>query len=193
MPYMSSDLSQVSDASLIVSIGRYKHAALAEAYRRHGAAVYNLARRLLGNPAVAEEVAQEVFLRLWQQPERYDPERGALRSFLFRECHSRSVDVIRSDSARRAREDRDARKTANAGYDLEHEVWDLAVAERLQAAMATLEEGPRRAITLAYFGGLTYREVAAELGEPEGTVKSWIRRSLHRLRDELESAGIGGR
>ncbi len=111
---------------------------------------------------------QEVFLRLWNEPERFDPERGSLRSFLLAQAHGRAVDVLRSDTSRRQREERDARRTAEAGYDIEHEVWDLAVAEQVKGAMAGLPEDERKAIELAYFGGRTYREVAAALGDAGG-------------------------
>ena len=99
---------------------------------------------------------------------------------------------MRSETSRRAREERDARKTAEAGYDLEHEVMDLTVADGVRGAMSELADGERRAIELAYLGGHTYREVAALLGEPEGTVKSRIRSGLKKLRVELIEAGIGG-
>ncbi|MCU1345321.1 MAG: polymerase, sigma-24 subunit, subfamily [Acidimicrobiia bacterium] len=186
------DLSGASDAQLVVLIARYEQEALAEAYRRHAGAVFALAKRFLMAGAVAEEVVQEIFLRLWNTPGRYDPARGTLRSFLLAQTHGRAVDVLRSDTARRNREDRDARQTAQSGYDLEHEVWDMSTADRVRDAMATLPEGERKAIELAYFGGRTYREVAVALGEPEGTVKSRIRSGLRRLRGELELAGIGG-
>jgi RNA polymerase sigma-70 factor (ECF subfamily) len=179
-----------SDAGLVLAIGRYRQEALAEAYRRHAGAVFGLARRLLSDQALAEEVVQEVFLRLWNQPERFDPERGTLRSYLLAQTHGRSIDLLRSEGARRAREERDARSTAEGGYDLEHEVWDLATADQVRQALRSLPEGERRAIQLAYFGGHTYREVAVQLGEPEGTVKSRIRAGLKRLRGELAAAGI---
>src|SRR5436305_12419557 len=101
------DLSTASDAALVVAISRYHQDALAEAYRRHGGAVFGLARRLLGDSAVAEELVQEVFLRLWDQPEKFDASRGSLRSYLLAHCHGRSVAVLRSESARRRREGRD--------------------------------------------------------------------------------------
>ncbi|HEV2767719.1 MAG TPA: sigma-70 family RNA polymerase sigma factor, partial [Acidimicrobiales bacterium] len=119
------DLTLWSDAALVVAIGRWREDALAEAYRRHAGAVYALARRLLNDPTLAEEVVQEVFLRLWDSPEKFDPERGSLRSYLLAQCHGRSVDLIRSEQSRRNRELKDHRQQAEAGYDIEHEVWDL--------------------------------------------------------------------
>jgi len=189
---VSEDLTQCSDAVLVVAISRYRQDALAEAYRRHAGAVFALAKRLLFDAALAEEIVQEVFLRVWNHPEKFDPERGTLRAYLLAQCHGRSVDLLRSESSRRLREERDARRTAEQGYDLEHEVLDLSVAERVKDALAVLPEAEREAIALAYFGGHTYREVADLLDEPEGTVKSRIRAGLKRLRSELVGAGIGG-
>lgn len=190
-PDVREPFAEASDATLVVAIGRYRQEALAEAYRRHAGAVFGLARRLLLDTTLAEEVVQEVFLRLWNQPDRFDPSRGSLRSFLLAHTHGRAVDLLRSEGARRQREEREARTAAEAGYDLEHEVWDLATAERVRRALSALPDGERSAIELAYFGGLTYREVAARLGEPEGTVKSRIRSGLKRLRGELAAAGVG--
>jgi RNA polymerase sigma-70 factor, ECF subfamily len=186
------DLTSCSDAVLVVAISRFRQEALAEAYRRHAGAVFALSRRLLVDAALAEEVVQEVFLRLWDRPERFDHERGSLRSFLLAQTHGRSIDLLRSEVSRRRREERDHRRTAEAGYDIEREVMDLAVGEKVQAALETLPDGERQAIALAYFGGHTYREVAALLEQPEGTVKSRIRSGLQRLRTELVEAGLGG-
>ena len=186
------DLTDSSDAVLVVAISRYRQEALAEAYRRHAGAVFALSKRLLVDAALAEEVVQEVFLRLWNRPDRFDPDRGTLRSFLLAQCHGRSIDLLRSETSRRRREERDARRTAESGYDLEHEVLDMSVAERVKDALADLPEGERAAIVLAYFGGHTYREVAEMLDEPEGTVKSRIRSGPKRLRGDLVGAGLGG-
>jgi RNA polymerase sigma-70 factor, ECF subfamily len=187
---VNPDLAEASDAALVVAIARYRQEALAEAYRRHAGAVFGLARRLLGSQPTAEEIVQEVFLRLWHQPDRFDASRGSLRSYLLAHTHGRAVDVMRSDSARRAREERDVRAAAESGYDLEHEVWDMATAAQVRQAMNVLPQGERAAIQLAYFEGLTYREVAVELGEPEGTVKSRIRAGLKRLRVTLAAVGV---
>lgn len=188
---MNQDLTQVSDTALVVAIGRWRQEALAEAYRRHAGAVFGLATRVVADRTLAEEVVQEVFLRLWDSPDRFDPSRGSLRSYLLAQCHGRSVDLIRSEQSRRAREEREHRQRAEAGYDIEHEVWDLTVAEHVRDALGQLPADERRAIELAYFGGMTYREVAAALDQPEGTVKSRIRSGLRRLRGGLAQAGVG--
>ena len=188
---MVRSLTDASDAGLVVAIGRFHDDAMAEVFRRHGGAVFALAKRVLGDPARAEEIVQEVFVRLWNSPERFDPERGSLRSFLLAQTHGRAVDLLRSDTARRDREAREARAAAEAGYDLEHEIWDMAVAERVREAVALLPGDERRAIELAYFGGRTYREAAAELGAPEGTVKSRIRNGLKRMRTVLADTTVG--
>jgi len=186
-----SSLRDSSDGALAVAIGRWREDALAEAFRRHAGAVYGLAQRVLGDRTAAEEVVQEVFLRLWNAPDRYDPERGSMRAFLLAQAHGRAVDQLRSDSSRRRREQRDAARSAAGGYDLEHEVMDLTVAEHLKEAVSALPADERRAIELAYFGGHTYREVAVLLDQPEGTVKSRIRSGLIRLRAGLADTGLG--
>ena len=186
-----SDLRETSDAGLVVAISRYHQDALAEAYRRHAGAVFGLARRLLNEATLAEEIVQEVFVRLWNDPDKFDPGRGSLRSYLMAQCHGRSVDLLRSETSRRRREENDLRRTAEGDYDLEREVWDLALADHVRDALDQLPEGERHAIRLAYLGGHTYREVAIMLDEPEGTVKSRIRSGLKRLRADLLDAGLG--
>jgi RNA polymerase sigma-70 factor (ECF subfamily) len=187
----ADDLTLASDATLVVAIARYRQEALAEAYRRHAGSVFALASRLLHEPTLAEEVVQEVFFRLWDAPDKFDAARGSLRSYLLAQCHGRSVDLIRSEQSRRQREVKESRQRAEAGYDIEHEVWDLAVAEHVREALVDLPEEERRAIELAYFQGHTYREVATILDEPEGTVKSRIRTGMRRMRRVLADAGVG--
>lgn len=184
------DLELASDANLVVAIGRWHQPALAEAYRRHGGAVHSLSRRILRSDPPAEEITQEVFLDLWQHPEKFDAQRGTLRSFLLARTHGKSVDFVRAETARRRREDRTTRETATAGYDIEHQVWDMVVAEQVKDALEALPSDLRQPIELAYFGGHTYREVAEMLGAPEGTVKSRIRVGLGRLRINLAERGV---
>jgi len=147
---------------------------------------------MLWERATAEEMVQEIFLRLWEHPDRFDQARGSLRSFLVMDAHARCVDRIRSDTRRREREERTARAAMVSDYDLDLEAQDLEVGEQVREVMATLSEAERRAIELAYFGGHTYREVARILDQPEGTVKSRIRTGLTRLRTQLLERGIDG-
>ena len=186
-PYARTD-----DVGLVIAIARYNADAFAEAFRRHAGAVFALAQRLLWERALAEEMVQEIFLRLWEHPDRFDQSRGSLRSFLLMDAHARCVDRIRSDSRRRGREERSARAEMVTGYDLDLEAYDLDVAEQVREVMASLSDAERRAIELAYFGGHTYREVARILDQPEGTIKSRIRTGLTRLRTQLVDRGIDG-
>jgi RNA polymerase sigma-70 factor, ECF subfamily len=180
----------VDDSTLMVAIGRWQEDALAEVYRRHGAAVHNLACRIIKSKELADEVTQEVFIDLWKRPEQFDATRGSLRTLLVTKAHGRAVDVVRSEEARTRRERRDAQKTVDSGYDVEHYAWDLAMAQQVHDAVGHLSSEERLAIQMAYFDGLTYREVAERLGEPEGTIKSRIRAGLQRLRRVLVTQGI---
>jgi RNA polymerase sigma-70 factor, ECF subfamily len=184
------DDPQASDASLVLGVARWHQSALAEIYRRHAGAVHALARRVIRSDPAAEEVTQEVFLDLWRGPERFDPQRGTLRSYLLARTHGKSVDFVRAEIARRAREDRTSREIVSAGYDIDREVWDMAVADQVKEALRSLPDDLRVPIELAYFGGRTYREVAEMLEEPEGTVKSRIRSGLKRLRANLAERGV---
>jgi len=186
---VTEDLHSVSDAQLVVAIGRFHQPALAEAYRRHAGAAFGLALRILRARPLAEDVIQEVFLRLWNEPEKFDPARGTLRAFLLAQTHGRSVDLVRAESARRQREQRQANRDRPYQDDIEREVEQLTIAEHVRAALSDLSESERAAIELAYFGGHSYREVAVLLGEPEGTVKSRIRAGLARLRTTLVASG----
>ena len=187
---MGTNLAELSDAALVLGIARWRSEALGEAYRRHGGAVFALAAQVLENRSGAEDVTQTVFTHLWDQAERFDPERGSLRSFLLTMAHARAIDIWRSEGRRRAREERVARM-AEAPYDLEREISDWAVAGEVRDALACLSDLERQAIQMAYFSGHTYREVATILGQPEGTIKSRIRSGLARLREALAEAGVG--
>ena len=187
---VSVDLS--SDAVLVVAVARRDHVALAELYRRHGGSLFCAALRVLSVRPLAEEVVQDIFIRLWQSPERFDSARGSLRSSLLAQCHGRAVDIVRSESARRRRENGEA-NALKAHYVLEEEVLDFVAGQKLREAVATLSEKEQQAISLAYFGGYSYVDVASLLGLPEGTVKSRIRSGLSRLRGAVVEAGIDAR
>jgi RNA polymerase sigma-70 factor (ECF subfamily) len=180
-----------ADGDLAVAVLDRDEPALAELYRRHGDTCFALARRVMNDRVLAEEVVQEVFVRLWNDPSRFDPARGTMRAWLCAQVHGRSVDLLRAETARRAREERDAYRSPTVDDDLERAVAQLTEGEAVRRALASLSEGERRAIELAYFGGHTYREVATLLEQPEGTIKSRIRSGLLRLRAALIEAGVG--
>ncbi|MEO5840446.1 MAG: sigma-70 family RNA polymerase sigma factor [Acidimicrobiales bacterium] len=163
---------------------------MAEILRRHRDPVLAFAARLVGDHARAEEVAQDVFVRLWQRSERFDPTRGALRAFLLAMTHGRALDIVRSDSARFRREERHMARSTGAGEDPVAQVVARTVADAARNALAQLPEAERRAVELAYFGGHSYRTVASMLDEPEGTVKSRIRNGLARLRTALQAQDL---
>jgi RNA polymerase sigma-70 factor, ECF subfamily len=181
-----------SDAVLVVAIGRGQQRALAEVYHRHGGQAFRLAERLLIDTKRAEDVVQDVFLHLWRNPESFDAERASLRTWLLLKTHGKAVDTIRAEAARRGREERILNDRTNNEADLDREIWDLTVADRVQQAIGELPEGERQAINLAYFGGHTYTEVAVALGEPEGTIKSRIRKGLTTLRRSLGDLRFDG-
>jgi RNA polymerase sigma-70 factor (ECF subfamily) len=176
-----------SDRELITRLAAGDDSALAEIYRLHAGLVFGLARRVLGDTALAEDVTQDVFVYLWQQPARFDPQRGTLRSWLGLLTHRRSVDRIRAETRRVAAEERRNRaepqiEEASVADDQLALVW-LAV--RVQEALGQLPHEQRECVELAYYGGRTYREVAAELHIPEGTAKSRLRLALAKLNELL--------
>ena len=187
---MTQSKRGVLDELLVAGVASSDEIALEQVYRRHGAAVLGFARRVVRNPALAEDVAQEVFLRLWNRPDRFDPERGSLRSFLLADTHGRSVDLIRAEEARRRREKTDASRSSEAVPGVEEEVTRIVESENVRQALEALDESERKPIVLAYFGGRTYREVAIELNTPEGTVKSRIRSGMEKLRARLDDSGL---
>jgi RNA polymerase sigma-70 factor (ECF subfamily) len=185
-----AQLRAADDAVLARAVFEGEELALAQLYTRHGGPCLALARRVLADRVLAEEVVQEVFLRLWHEPSRFDPERGSMRSWLCAQVHGKAVDLLRAETARRAREEREAFRSPTIDDDLERAVLELTEGETVRRALASLSDGERQAIELAYFSGHTYREVAVLLEQPEGTVKSRIRSGLLRLRAALIDEGV---
>lgn len=184
-------LDELDDAALVVEIRQRRPEAVEILWRRHSSAVLGVARRVTRSTVAAEEVLQEVFLRLWKAPERFNPDRGALRSFLLMEANGRSIDAIRSETSRRGTETRTVRPDRTDDDPVATEVWDTAIAEHLRDALNDLPDAEREAIELAYYGHHPYKDVATILGVPEGTVKSRIRAGLARMRDRLVAVDLG--
>jgi RNA polymerase sigma factor (sigma-70 family) len=164
-----------------------EQSALAEAYERHAGLVFGLARRLLGDDAMAEEVTQEVFIYLWEHPERFDPARGSMRSWLGLLSHHRSVDRVRAEVRRSVSEARlePIEPVTTSQDEVDDELSRAWLAGCVQEALDQLPPEQREAVVLAYFGGRTYRQVATELAIPEGTAKSRLRLALAKLDDLL--------
>lgn len=163
--------------------------AFAELYDATAARAHGLALRVLRDPGLAEEVTQEAYLEVWRLSKRYDRARGSVLAWLLTLVHRRAVDRVRSTQASVRREEAHLRR-ALAGADFDTtSVTALASLEarRVRAAMALLAPGQRDAISLAYFEGLTYVEVAELVGAPLGTVKSRIKSGLQTLRSALET------
>ena len=138
-------------------------------------------------------MTQEVFLRLWNQPDRFDPARGSLRSFLLAQSHGRAVDAVRSlqlAAPAGGHATPCARPRPTTTCSTRSGIWPWPTRSPRPWASCPSEE--RRAIELAYFDGHTYREVAQLLDQPEGTVKSRIRNGMRRMRAVLADAGVRG-
>jgi RNA polymerase sigma-70 factor (ECF subfamily) len=173
------------DAELLEAVSNGDESALEAIYVRYSPAVYESAKRKLRNATLAQDVVQQVFVALWRHPEHFNAKRGSLRAYLLMLAHSHSVDLIRSESARRHREARDATSWAPADDDPETVLLRAQELEALRCACEVLSDREWEAIELAFFGECTYREVALILEEPEGTVKSRIRLGLSSLRSAL--------
>ena len=183
---MSDGARAVEDRELIARLMTGEQQALAEIYDRYGGLVYGIARRVLCDDAHAEDITQEVFVYLWQQPQRFDPGRGSLRSWLGLLAHRRSVDRVRADVRVASSDTRvDAGASASDETDIDDALSGAWLSQRVRDALDQLPPDQRDAIELAYFGGRTYRQVAVELAIPEGTAKSRLRLALAKLDDLL--------
>jgi RNA polymerase sigma-70 factor (ECF subfamily) len=158
--------------------------ALGEVYDQYSSFVFGLALRVIGDRAAAEDVAQDIFVGLWERPERFEPDRGSLRAYLGTLTHRRSVDLIRREEARRRRE---TKTTSERVVERPSDDDALArvASDEVRHAVASLPPAQREAVELAYFHGHTYRQVASALGIPEGTAKSRLRLALARVAELL--------
>lgn len=166
--------------------------ALGRIYDDYSATVYGLALRITGDRGAAEEITQDIFVRLWEQPDIYDPARGGLRPFLATIARRRAVDWLRRSGRQHERVMRLAREHWRDVDSAEDAVISGAVRVAVRTAIDQLPELNRRVLLLAYYGGLTYSDVARALGIPEGTVKSRMRTALQRLAANLAAAGVHG-
>ncbi|MFG3204655.1 sigma-70 family RNA polymerase sigma factor [Streptomyces sp. NPDC048192] len=174
---------------LLVLVAGGDQRAFEDLYALVSGPVYGLVRRVVRDPAQAEEVAQEVLLETWRQAARYDPGRGSALSWILTLAHRRAVDRVRSARAAGMREQREALRAGEPAFDqVAEEVEAGMEREWVRRCLRRLTDLQRQSVTLAYYDGYTYREVAERLSLPLGTVKTRMRDGLTRLRECLGGA-----
>lgn len=173
---------------MLAQVARGDEEAFASVYDQLAGPVYGLIRRVVRNPAQSEEVAQEVLLEVWRTASRFDPAKGIAATWVMTIAHRRAVDRVRSAAAAAEREQRIAEPPAGAD-DVAEAVEASLERERVRRCLDGLTDLQRESITLAYYGGYSYREVAGLLGSTLGTIKTRIRDGLIRMRDCM---GVGG-
>jgi RNA polymerase sigma-70 factor, ECF subfamily len=174
------------DQEMLRRIAAGESAALGELYDRYGSQSFGLALRIVGNAGDAEEIVQDVFLHVWRQAERYDPARATLIGWILMLTRSRAIDRLRARQARPPLAAHDLDWSHGAADNQEVAAITHEAATRLKAELEALPPPMRQAIELAYFDGLTHSEIAEQLQEPLGTVKSRLRAAMIRLRDTLK-------
>jgi RNA polymerase sigma factor (sigma-70 family) len=178
----------LDDRALVARVTEGDGGALEALYARYGRACFGLARRILADEQFAQDVVQEVFLTVWRDAHRFDATRGGFSTWLLSMTHHKAVDAVRREENLRKRrttaeilEDREV-----DGPQVHDEVWSTLRRERVRAAMQTLPDPQKEALTLAYFGGYTQREIAGITNTPLGTVKTRMLAGMKRLKDGLE-------
>jgi RNA polymerase sigma-70 factor, ECF subfamily len=176
------------DATLMQQLLRRDVSAFEELYERHSRIVYSLVLRILRQGSTAEEVVQDIFLQLWRNSSRYDTSRPFV-PWLLTLARNRALDHLRLKSERQRRREEQTEEfpqIAAAAPEYEKVLDEKRRAERVRALIGSLPAAQKKAIELAYFEGLSHSEIAASLNEPLGTVKSWIRNGLMRLKEGLQ-------
>jgi RNA polymerase sigma factor (sigma-70 family) len=179
------------DGQLVELVAEKDAGALEALYDRYGRAAYSLARRILAEETLAQDVVQEVFLSLWRDARRFDAGRGTVATYLLSMVHHRAVDVVRrEENLRRWRTSDEALEfEPDPRARVEDEVEAAERRAEVRAALAVLPPAQREALLLAYFGGYTQREVAALVGVPLGTVKTRMAAGMRRLQEALRDVG----
>lgn len=195
---MPEPISQPSDADLAARVRAGDERVLSRLYDEHAERLYSMAMAMLRDPGDAEEVVADAFLRLWRADD-FDPSRGSVGAYLAVVTRSRALDRLRSRDRRGRAEKRSAAAdptgfslpVAEAADEPEARVEAGERRTRVVAALAALSDKQRAVVDLAYFGGLTHREIAERLSEPLGTVKTRLRDGMKKLRDALHLHATG--
>jgi RNA polymerase sigma-70 factor (ECF subfamily) len=187
-PKQSDDVS--SDAALVQQLLQRDVRAFEQLYDRHSRIVYGLVLRILQQASTAEEVVQDVFLQLWRNAGQYQPSRGPFVPWLLTLARNRALDNLRLKSERQRRREDQTEELPQIALVPQYEraLDEKRRAEVVRSLMASLSAQQKKAIEMAYFEGLSHSEIAAALQEPLGTVKSWIRNGLLRLKEGLQAA-----
>ncbi len=177
-------MTNETDRALADRLMARDESALSEAIDLYGGIVNGMARRIVVDATLAEEVAQDVFVALWRRPGAFDPERGSLKTFLATLARNKGIDLVRREQTARRTTDSLVAEFPSTATSYEF-TGQLEGRSEIDQALARIPNEQRDAIALAYFGGRTYREVASELSIPEGTAKTRLRDGLAKLRTEL--------
>ena len=183
-------MTRPADSALAARLMARDETALRETIDLYGGIVHGMATRVLAEPGLAEEVAQDVFLVLWRRPGAFDPERGSLKTFLVSIARNKAIDLVRREEGHKRVRD-SLINALDASSDSPRFDTEVEGRTDIKNALNRLSTVQREAITLAYFGGRTYREVAVELGVAEGTAKTRLRDGLGKLRDMLSKEREG--
>jgi RNA polymerase sigma-70 factor, ECF subfamily len=186
-PKQNDDVS--SDAALVQQLLRRDVRAFEQLYDRHSRIVYGLVLRILQQGSTAEEVVQDVFLQLWRNASRYQASRGPFVPWLLTLARNRALDTLRLKSERQRRREDQTEELPQIAQAPQYEqaLDEKRRAEVVRSLMSSLSAPQKKAIELAYFEGLSHSEIAEALHEPLGTVKSWIRNGLIRLKEGLRA------
>jgi RNA polymerase sigma-70 factor (ECF subfamily) len=183
------------DAPLVAAVAAGNREAFASLYDLYAPRVYGMALRVLGRDADAEAVVSDVFLSLWKDPKGFDPSRGPFRTYVLLLARSRSIDRLRAGATRAERTEAAATESLPGMTERQHtDRPDALLVERenkdlIRSAVGRLGAKQRTPLEMAYFQGLTHAEIAEQLGEPLGTIKTRIRTALQTLRSALRSVG----
>ncbi len=182
-----------TDQALVFRVAQGDPDALDDIYGRYARSVYGLAYRILGEPSAAEDVVQDVFLKLWRQPASYNAERGSLGSWLLGVGHNRAIDVLRRRRTHLEHplpEAGEPELIPDGLVDMADAAGVREASEAVRRALMHIPPEQRRVIEMAFFEGKTHVEISEELSEPLGTAKTRIRLGMRKLRALLEAEGI---